>query len=87
MPTNTAPQSVSRRYAFNLLLRGANKTYEVEAVSQQVAKTAKGLPCGYYYKAIIKTRVGGLFDPYEGEGVTPIDAMIDALVSAGVTFR
>lgn len=85
MPTNTAPQSVSRRYAYNLLARGANRTYELEELAQQIARTPKGLPCGFYYSAIIKRVVG--FEASTGEGSTPIEAVTDALRVSGVTFR
>lgn len=83
--TTTSPQSVSRRYAYNLLHNGSNKTFELEKVEQQIARTAGGLPCGFYFTAAVKRSVG--FAAYPGEGITPLDAVVSALTAAGVTFR
>lgn len=85
MPTNTSPQSVSRRYAYNILNRGANKDFELDIVDQAVARTEGGMPCGFYYKARVKRRV--TFVTSSGEGLTPIEAVISALHLTGVTFR
>lgn len=85
MPTNNAPQSVSARYAHNLLCRGSNRVYELEDIRQTIARTVNGMPCGFYYVARVKRKVdfeGGL-----GEGMTPTIATISALSSLGVTFR
>lgn len=85
MPTNTTPQSVSRRYAHNLLARGSNRTFEIERVEQKITQTPGGLPCGFYYDVHIKRTVG--FDLTSGEGMTPVEATVAALRACGVTFR
>lgn len=85
MPANTSPQSVSSRYAHNLLCRGSNRTFELNVVKSERAWSPSGVPCGTYFIVQLHRRVDLLVT--QAEGTTPVDAVKAALITVGVTFR
>lgn len=79
------PTNLSSRYPHFLLARGQNAHFAIVVVSQRLAHTPGGLPMGIYFCATVHVNVG--FEEAIGEGLTPVDAVRDALTKLGCTFR
>ena len=78
------PQSVTRRYASNLLLEGSNDVFAIEQISEQ-PHVVGGDRVGYFYMARVKTQAD--FTVREAAGATPRQAVERALEKLGVTFQ
>lgn len=80
------PQSVTIRYATNLLLEGNNDAFEVERIDQiPVIARDDETHVGYYYQATVKTSQD--FSSKTAFGATPRAAVRAALEAHKVSFQ
>lgn len=84
-PKMSLPQSVTIRYATNLLTAGKNDIFELDRVTQVPNKVAGGDIIGFYFEAHVKSRTD--FESKGAAGATPVAAVKSALEKHGVTFQ
>lgn len=78
----TLPQSVTSRYASNLVRDGRNRDFEIDAIVRKPA-LVDGHLVGHYYAATVVHQILRA----EGIGASPLQATTRALEKLGVTFR
>lgn len=80
----TTPQTVTSRYARNLLVKGTNNEFAITKLERKYAMV-QDLQVGYYFEVEIRASTG---NTGKWVGATPADAVINCLHHHhGVTFR